>query len=114
MEPPPPPAIAVGSYYTVPEAEAGSGSSENESWSIDLPQGGESTQASVERCVSWSDCTRNTVPVRTGLNGLSMTFPAEHGQVAVDLAISVTPSGLVLSSNSGGILRQMDLHRPED
>lgn len=94
--PPPPPAIAAGHYIS---REPGAARLYGPSyWILVLPDGGRTREADVSRCNRLDfSCSTYELPVRAGLNGLAISFPATEREPAYDLAISVTPDGPVLS-----------------
>lgn len=111
VKPPPPPAIEPGDYIAFRESDPASRATDQEYWSISLPQGGRSQQAVVMHCSVF--CVGDRLPVRSGLNGLSIAFPAIKHMPSYDLAISVTPEGLQLSYDTPDGLWQASLEEAE-
>lgn len=101
--PPPPPAIVAGTY-------ASAATDGVERWSIDLPSGGRTTAASVTRCRE--QCApAATLPVRQGLNGLSLSVPTSAVGPAVDLAIMPDGAGISIVYAEGEALVERVLVR---
>ena len=107
--PPPPPAIGAGTYSTM--LRPNEVPHHTPSWNIDLPQGGRSRQARVQRCAV--GCVAFRLPVRAGLNGLAISVPVSPDG-DVDLAIAATETGLRLFERGPEGLEEWQLEKSDD